>query len=107
VFNLKYFTIMNNVREYSLESDQRARSVVPLNKETIPVPNRRSGTYAWTLLLILISSVSTGAVAFVFIEHVLEASEACAYLLSTLFTCLMMAGLDQLYLSTARQCSRS
>jgi uncharacterized integral membrane protein len=53
---LEHFRITNNVRRHFLRSSYSLWNVVELSDQTLPSPNRKSGTYFWTLILILLNS---------------------------------------------------
>jgi hypothetical protein len=53
---IEYFRIINNIREYFLDKDYDLWNRIQLSRKTLPNPNRRSGTYMWLLLVMLISS---------------------------------------------------
>ena len=56
---LEHFRIMNNIREHFLADAEELelQSVVELSSETLPTPNRRSGSYMWVAMVILVSAV--------------------------------------------------
>lgn len=57
---LEHFRITNNIRKQFLGSNYSLWNVVQLSDQTLPSPSRTSGTYYWTLILILINSYVVG-----------------------------------------------
>lgn len=53
---IEYFGIINSIRQYFLGENYDLWNVVKVSKQTLPVPNRYSGSYMWLLLVILSSS---------------------------------------------------
>jgi len=53
---LEHFRITNNVRKHFLGTNYPLWNVVELSDRTLPLPTRRSGTYFWTLVLIVLNS---------------------------------------------------
>ena len=53
---IEYFGIINSIREHFLGQDYELWNRVQVSRQTLPTPNRRSGTYMWLLLVILASS---------------------------------------------------
>lgn len=51
---IEHFRIINNIRAYFLEDNYGLWNVVQLSEKTLPEPNRRSGTYMWTLLITIV-----------------------------------------------------
>jgi hypothetical protein len=57
---LEHYRITNNMRKHFLGSNYSLWNVVQLSDRTLPSPTRTSGTYFWTLILILINSYVVG-----------------------------------------------
>lgn len=57
---IEYFGIINSIREHFLGQDYELWNRVQVSRQTLPTPNRRSGTYMWLLLVILASSSLMG-----------------------------------------------
>jgi len=53
---IEHFRITNNIRSYFIGKNIDLWNVVELSAQTLPNPNRKSGSYFWTLLIILASS---------------------------------------------------
>lgn len=53
---IEHFGIIDNIREYFLNKDYKLWNVIQLSNKTRPVPNRRSGTYIWLLVIIIVNS---------------------------------------------------
>jgi len=53
---IEYFGIINSIREHFLGEDYDLWNVVKVSRQTLPVPNKYSGSYMWLLLVILSSS---------------------------------------------------
>ncbi len=53
---IEHFRIINNVRTYFLAEAYELWNVTQLSGKTLPSPTRRSGTYMWLLLVMLLSS---------------------------------------------------
>jgi hypothetical protein len=53
---IEHFRIINNVRTYFLGEDYDLWNITQLSSKTLPYPSRRSGTYMWLLLVMLLSS---------------------------------------------------
>jgi len=69
---IEHFRIINNIREHFLKNNENLQSVVELSTETLPVANRRSGSYYWVLILIVISSFYLTFACFSYIHFVRE-----------------------------------
>jgi hypothetical protein len=53
----EHFNIINNIREYFLHEMPDYKSITILNKDTLPVESYTSGSYLWTLIISLTSSL--------------------------------------------------
>lgn len=67
---LEHFRITNNIRKYFLGNKIPLWNVVELSSETLPIPNRSSGTYFWSLVIMLINSYSLGLAIYLFSAHI-------------------------------------
>ncbi len=52
---IEHFAIINRIRTYFLQKNYDLWNVVQLSSKTLPTPNRKSGTYMWTVLIILVT----------------------------------------------------
>ena len=89
---IEHFHIINNIRAYFLEQDVHLWNVVQLSAKTLPKPNHKSGTYFWTLLIMI---TSCGLLAFSLFTW--GQDMARAWLLPALGFVLSFAALDCLY----------
>jgi len=99
---IEHFRIINNIREYFLQQDYDLWNVVQLSAETLPTPNRRSGTYFWLLIIMLASSCMFGGAAYIFVVHLFKV--ICPQWGYVIFVVIMIIGIileDQLYFSMA------
>ncbi len=64
---VEHFGIINNIRSYFLRTNCELWDVVQLSAKTVPVPNRKSGTYLWTVLLIVVGSCLLSFCSFLFL----------------------------------------
>jgi len=53
---IEYFGIINGIREHFLNRDYDLWNIVKVSRQTLPVPNRYSGSYMWLLLVMITSS---------------------------------------------------
>ena len=53
---IEYFGIINGIREHFLNRDYDLWNIVKVSRQTLPVPNRYSGSYMWLLLVMFTSS---------------------------------------------------
>ena len=56
---LEHFRITNNIRKHFLGSNYSLWNTVELSDKTLPAPTRKSGTYFWTMALIILNSYVT------------------------------------------------
>lgn len=89
---LENFRITNNVRKHFLSENYSLWNVVELSDQTLPSPSRRSGTYFWTMVLILINSYVI-ALGVYFLFHDIA--------LAVIGTILLILIQDDLYLRLA------
>ncbi len=61
---LESFRITNNIREYFLGTDLKLWNVVELSSRTLPRPTMKSGTYFWSLTIVLANSMILGMAAY-------------------------------------------
>jgi hypothetical protein len=100
---IEHFRITNNIREYFLGQDLDLWNVVELSKDTLPRPGRKSGTYAWVLSIIVITSYFAGFGLYLFVfkvgEPLCEAKQA--YALAAAFGLALIFALDFSYFKAA------
>ena len=100
---LEHFRIINNLREHFLGTNYHLWDVVQLSSVTLPKPNRRSGTYFWTTLLISVGSYLLGFASHLFLVHVFHLVKTqWSYAISLLvFSCSFLLQ-DILYFKLAQ-----
>jgi hypothetical protein len=94
---IEHFRIINNIREHFLKKDMEYWNIVQLSDKTLPTPNHSSGTYFWTLLIIVVNS----ALVTLATAILLQQDKSCiAYsmfaLIASLFVC------DSIYFYSAQ-----
>jgi len=95
---IEHFRIMNNVRKYFLKNDYKLWDIVQLSDLTLPIPNHKSGSYLWTLVIILVSSYFFAFSVYLFIFKVLVlVSAAIAQLITFITFVLFFVILDLFY----------
>lgn len=67
---IEHFRIISNVRKFFLEKDLKLWNLIQLSAKTLPQPNRKSGTYMWLLLVMLISSSLFSLSVYLFVVKV-------------------------------------
>lgn len=100
---IEQFRIINNVRQHVLQQDYKLWNVVQLSAKTLPMPNRKSGTYFWLFIIILASSSLLGSSAYIFLVHIFGV--VCPQWGYVVFAGTIMIGMsleDRLYFSVAR-----
>ncbi len=70
---LEHFRITNNVRKHFLGRKYALWDIVELSDRTLPSPTRTSGTYFWTLILILLNSYVVGLGIYLLLGRLLFA----------------------------------
>lgn len=100
---IEHFRIINNVREHFLGTNYVLWDIVQLSAETLPKPNRRSGTYFWMVLLIFVGSYFLGFASHLLLVDVFGAIEAWwSYIVSTLVFLASFLLQDRLYIRLAQ-----
>ncbi|MCX5799806.1 MAG: hypothetical protein NTX17_00200 [Candidatus Eisenbacteria bacterium] len=94
---IEHFRIINNVREYFLGRDYDLWNVVQLSGQTLPVPNRRSGTFMWTALIMVVDSSLVSLSLYL----ILSSTLASWFLVTGAFLVAWLV-LDRLYFRLAR-----
>lgn len=65
----EHFNIINNIRTHFLHSESKYTDIVILNNNTLPNEKYSSGSYLWTLMIILCSSaIFSISVCFLFYD---------------------------------------
>ncbi len=54
---IEQYGIINNIREHFYEKEYSYWNIIQLSEKTLPVPNRKSGTYLWVSSLLLLNSI--------------------------------------------------
>jgi hypothetical protein len=67
---IEHFRIIGSVRKFFLEKDLNLWNLIQLSAKTLPKPNRKSGTYMWLLLVMLISSSLFSLSVYLFVVKV-------------------------------------
>ena len=102
---LEHFRIVNNIRDHFLKKDKELWNVVELSAETLPRPNRHSGSYFWLLLILLITSYYFFLASYIFIFYVLSIpilKSWIGYSITILVFILTMYFHDKIYIKLAR-----
>ena len=101
---LEHFRIINNIRKYFLKKDYELWNIVELSEKTLPNPNRKSGTYLWVLLIIIVSAYLFAMSVYIHIFHIWEVNEyqSMVYLLSVICGLVFAKILDWIYLISAK-----
>jgi len=102
---IEHFRIINNVREHFLGTNYQLWNVVQLSSDTLPKPNRKSGTYFWTALLISVGSYLLGFASHLFLVDVFFKEmdvQWWSYLFSLLVFAVSFFLQDRLYIKLAR-----
>ena len=96
---IEHFRIMNNVREHFLGDELKLWDVVELSNQTLPTPNRRSGTFMWLALILVVSGFAAGLGVYVIVHDVIEgASNTLAWALAVVAFTMVPGALQALYL---------
>ena len=70
---IEHFRIMNNIREHFLgEQDLSLWNVVELSRATLPTPNRRSGTFMWLTMILVMSAFAAGLAVYVVMRELIN-----------------------------------
>lgn len=67
---LENFRITNNIRKHFLGNDYALWNVVELSGDTLPMPNRHSGTYYWSMVIMLLNSYTAALAIYLFLAQV-------------------------------------
>lgn len=99
---IEHFRIINNVRKHFLQDDYELWNTVQLSQKTLPHPNRKSGTYFWLLLIILVSSSLFTVSIYLILSKTLGMDSRWAYLFAAIGFMLLAVLLDKLYFALAK-----
>ena len=102
---LEHFRIVNNIREYFLNNDKNLWNIVELSLQTLPKPNRHSGTYFWVLLILIITSYYYSLAIYIFVFRVINITikkNYLGYLLTILTFIISLFIHDNIYIKLAK-----
>jgi hypothetical protein len=100
---IEHFRIMNNIREHFLGDDLPAWRVVELSRSTLPTPNRKSGTFMWLLMILVVSALATGLGLYVLMHDVVSgASDELVWTVVVAGSAAVPFGLQALYFALAK-----
>mgnify|MGYP003529863046 FL=1 len=67
---LENFRITNNIRKHFLGNSYSLWNVVELSGDTLPMPNMHSGTYYWSMVIMLLNSYTAALAIYLFLAQV-------------------------------------
>jgi len=80
---IEHFRIVNNIRSYFIEERIELWNVVELSSQTLPKPSFKSGSYLWTLVIVLVSSFFFAFGIFMLVHKACGASLANGVIVAT------------------------
>lgn len=98
---IEHFRIINNIRTYFLGSELELWNVVELSGATVPKPNRKSGTYFWTLLIIVLSCGFLSVAAYLALAEANVSEALCKWGIPLVTFLLSALLLERLYFGLA------
>jgi hypothetical protein len=69
---IEHFRIINNIRRYFLKDDYTLWNIVQLSDQTLPMPNKKSGSYFWLAIIMLVSSFMFATAVYISIVHIFK-----------------------------------
>ena len=67
---LENLRITNNIRKHFLGNSYSLWNVVELSGDTLPMPNMHSGTYYWSMVIMLLNSYTAALAIYLFLAQV-------------------------------------
>lgn len=67
---LEHFRITNNIRKHFLGKNYSLWNVVELSSETLPSPNIKSGTFFWSMVIMLLNSYFIALAIYLFLAEI-------------------------------------
>jgi hypothetical protein len=100
---IEHFRIINKIRTHFLGKDYELWNVVQLSAKTLPKPNRRSGTYMWTALIMVVTCGLVALAAYLSLNSLGEVEKtAWPSIIAVLGFVASYAAIDRLYLRLAQ-----
>ncbi len=104
---LEHFRIINNIRTHFLREDIELWNVVELSAFTLPAPNRKSGSYMWVFLIMLIASFFLAFSTFIYTHLALALITATiSKWLSLVLFAVFLCVYDRVYMILAAPMAR-
>jgi drug/metabolite transporter (DMT)-like permease len=100
---IEHFRIINKIRTYFLDNNYVLWNVVQLSARTLPKPNRGSGTYMWTVLIIIVNSCLVALAVYLLLNPlIVQKGSLWAVLAALCSFAITFLGVDRLYFRLAQ-----
>ena len=94
---IEHFQIINNIRTNFLKDDFKLWNIVQLSQKTLPCPSRKSGSYFWLLLIIIVSSSLFTASIYLIFSKTFSMDPKWAYICSAIGFVMLVLVQDKIY----------